>query len=419
MAKKGIKMFEVVNSPLFHAGYLGTLNPYMDLKESVSEKYFREVLDDFKPDIIHIQELAGLPSSLVDIIKEYSIPMVMTLHNYYLLCPKVNLFKFDNKNCVENLVGKNCLICCSNAPNNNRNLIFDTLIYTLKKYNLCFLIKLMHPIMKLVKCFHFKKQTDKKIDLNANKLLSSEYQRRRNLNLERLRKVDLLISQSYKVEKIYQKYLKSNNILTLHSTVKHFELIKPKNMEKIEVPIKFGTLNGCSSIQKGSQLILKTLKILKLKNLDQKFQFHIFGGIDEEIVEILDFKNVYYHGPYDFKDLNSILEEIDVGIISSVWEEIFGYVGLEFLAKGIPIIGNNKGGITDYTKENFTGWINKSSSPEELANIMEEIIKNSHKVSELNGKINENRDLILKNMDEHLKEIEKIYKKCINKNLRI
>ncbi len=70
-----INMFEIINSPIFHAGDLGTLYPKLDLKEEIIENYFRDVLTQTKPNIIHIQELAGMPSFLIEIAKdEYKIP---------------------------------------------------------------------------------------------------------------------------------------------------------------------------------------------------------------------------------------------------------------------------------------------------------------------------------------------------------
>jgi len=54
-------------------------------------------------------------------------------------------------------------------------------------------------------------------------------------------------------------------------------------------------------------------------------------------------------------ELDHILDEVDVGIMPSVREEAYGYAGMEFLAKGIPVISNAIGGLVDYTREGETG----------------------------------------------------------------
>ncbi len=114
------------------------------------------------------------------------------------------------------------------------------------------------------------------------------------------------------------------------------------------------------------------------------------------------------------ENLNYILEKADVGIIPSIWEEAYGLVGIELLAKGIPVIGNKRGGIVEYTIDNYTGWINKSATAQELVNIIEKIIKNPGTISELNENILENRYKIMKTMEQHFQETKEIYHKVIN-----
>ena len=52
--------------------------------------------------------------------------------------------------------------------------------------------------------------------------------------------------------------------------------------------------------------------------------------------------------PFAPAELDAILDEVDVGLMPSVWEEAYGYAGVEFLAKGIPVIANAIGGMPDY-----------------------------------------------------------------------
>ena len=48
---------------------------------------------DFKPDIIHVHNILPLVSpSIFYIAKKWKIPVVVTLHNYRLICPSATLF---------------------------------------------------------------------------------------------------------------------------------------------------------------------------------------------------------------------------------------------------------------------------------------------------------------------------------------
>lgn len=392
-----ITMFEVVNSPIFHSGDLGTLYPQFDVDEEHTENFFRDVLSQIKPDIVHIQELAGLPSSLIDIIKdEYNIPLIMTLHDFFLLCPTLNLLNSKYENCFKNEIGNECLKCCHNAYS------------SITKYQIhCFV---NDKILKKLHLNRIKISNGKQTLTHDNQ--SILFQKRREINIKRLEKIDLLIAQSHRVEEIYRKFVKTGNIITLHSTVNHLNLINPKKLE-VGYPIRFATLTGCSSIKKGSKLVLEAIKLLNKRNINDLFELHIWGELDYNIKEILKFSNVYSHGSFTINQLDHILEMIDVGIIPSVLEEAYGYTGIEFLAKGIPIIGNKKGGIVDYTINNSTGWVNETSSGEELADLIEHIIKNPEEIRQLNRKILNNKKLI-KSMDTHFNEIKEIYFQFVN-----
>ena len=105
-----------------------------------------------------------------------------------------------------------------------------------------------------------------------------------------------------------------------------------------------------------------------------------------------------------------MLDEVDVGIIPSIWEEAYGLVGPEFLAKGIPVIGNEIGGMPMYTREGETGWLNHSCSAPELALIMREVVERPEQVAELNLKILDARETIIKPMARHGDEIDTIYR---------
>jgi len=162
--------------------------------------------------------------------------------------------------------------------------------------------------------------------------------------------------------------------------------------------------------------MLDTLNLLKTRGTIKYLQFHVFGTIIEDFEqEILSFKEVIYHGKYNLRSLDTILEGMHIGIIPSVWEEVFGYIGLELLAKGIPLIGNKKGGITEYTVEQKTGFINCSSTAEEMADILAKIINNPQLISTLNAEIIKNRHNIIKTMAAHFNEMDDIYNKLILK----
>ena len=70
-----------------------------------SKQQVQAQIQTFRPDIVHVHNFFPLLSpSIYDACQQYRIPVVQTLHNYRLICPKAMLFR-DNQLC-EVCVGK-------------------------------------------------------------------------------------------------------------------------------------------------------------------------------------------------------------------------------------------------------------------------------------------------------------------------
>ena len=52
------------------------------------DKAFAQLLDELRPDVVHIGHLNHLSTSLVFPARDRSIPVVFTLHDYWLMCPR-------------------------------------------------------------------------------------------------------------------------------------------------------------------------------------------------------------------------------------------------------------------------------------------------------------------------------------------
>src|SRR4051794_20152411 len=66
--RRGTTMYELLSSPVpVGTADRGTREPEHELEDATVERLFRDVLARARPDVVHVQELAGLPSSLLGI----------------------------------------------------------------------------------------------------------------------------------------------------------------------------------------------------------------------------------------------------------------------------------------------------------------------------------------------------------------
>ena len=405
-------MWEVVNSPAPSCGDLGTPYPDATLEAPVVDVMLERVIERTQPEVVHIQELAGLPSSLLEVVRHAGVPSLMTLQDYLLLCPTLKLLDHNRDVCLRRDVGDVCPRCCQRAPRDATPLVRATADYELNR-----LKDLVPPVVRsLLKRTRTAGVVQQISIADAPQTLlpelpRAEYQKRREVNVARLHLPDLLVAQSYRVAEIYRALgVQQEKLRTIHLTLKHLEQIRPRQVE-ISGAVQFGTLNGCISLQKGAHLIADAIRILESLGLSGRFHLHIWGGLLNEIrVELLSKPNVTYYGWYKVHNLDRMLETVDVGLIPSTWEEAFGFVGLELLAKGVPIIGNDRGGIRDYTIDGMTGWVNRSNDAAGLAQLMAAIIANPDSVPVLSRSIRARRGEFIKTMRAHGEEIEDVYR---------
>src|SRR5689334_9277539 len=113
----GVQMHELVNSPVVPGMVeTGTRRPDLEVDEPVVERALAKVIDRVRPDVVHVQELSGLPSSVLDLPRRRGVPVLMTLQDYTPLCPTTKLFDSYEQNCRRLEPAPQCVVCCRDAP---------------------------------------------------------------------------------------------------------------------------------------------------------------------------------------------------------------------------------------------------------------------------------------------------------------
>ena len=101
---RGVEMFEVLGSPLYDHGR----QPDLELAEPQVEALFEAALSELSPDVIHFQELVGLPSSVLELARRHRVPPFLTLQDYFPLCPDFKLVDSRGELCLRRDVGEEC-----------------------------------------------------------------------------------------------------------------------------------------------------------------------------------------------------------------------------------------------------------------------------------------------------------------------
>ena len=122
---------------------------------------------------------------------------------------------------------------------------------------------------------------------------------------------------------------------------------------------------------KGIFVLLEAMKKLVKKYPELKLTY-IGGGGDSERLKMLIQswgleKNVQLTGYIDFEEVLMYLNRSRVHILSSIYQELFGLVGIEVQALGLPLVAADTGGISEWCLDGETGLLYSKNDPEDLA----------------------------------------------------
>ncbi|HWE12935.1 MAG TPA: glycosyltransferase [Solirubrobacteraceae bacterium] len=439
--QEGVSMFEWVNSTLVVGRHRGSPDPERDLSDPPTEAAFRRVLARFAPAVVHVHDLGGLPSSLLEIPSRQGVATVMTMHDYVSLCPTVKLFDAEQEICARLHPGPMCVVCCAGAPLDNRQELEHTLRYERTRIRLAVphldaalrvpvLERLSTGAMRLGAALargtsrapvpspacHPQPSRPNAQPVRPN-ATAAAYQRRRDLNRERLEHVDALIMFSRRAAEICRHLGVSDaRMRVMAMNPAHVEHLRPKRRGTPAEPVRFGVLNACSSTEKGADLVVEALHQLSLRGLDDRYRLSVRGWVSPHVRPALEaHPAVAIDGSYRIEELDQLLEDVDVGLVPSVWEEVYGFAGLEFLAKGIPVIGNARGAIPEYVRPGATGWLNRSASAAELADLMAAAIEDPAEVQRLGRGAVALRGELIRPLARQLEDLSELYDEVLSR----
>ena len=101
---EGLLVYEITNNHIFENFEETYRHPEIDAQ-------LETLLDEFRPDVIHLQHLINLSFGLVEAAKRRGIPVLMTLHDHWLECANGGQrFRNDSGRC-ETLDARQCGAC--------------------------------------------------------------------------------------------------------------------------------------------------------------------------------------------------------------------------------------------------------------------------------------------------------------------
>jgi glycosyltransferase involved in cell wall biosynthesis len=193
---------------------------------------------------------------------------------------------------------------------------------------------------------------------------------------------------------------------------------KPKTEYKIDIDQSYYTIGFVGRIakQKGLHFLLKSIDYLK-HNLDKNFKIVLIGPSKEvigedhisQMQELIEKYEEYllFTGKIDFENISSVYSQLDLMVLPSHDRlESFGFVQVESMLEGTPVVATNLPGVRQVIKKTGMGEIAKVADPKDLAHKIELVLENSKNYEVKKSKIRK-----IFNVKETINEYERLYQR--------
>lgn len=107
----GIRCFELRNAPNIAPAACNFANVQTETSSPATTRLVLEWLRAINADIVHIHSQEGYGLDLIGAIEDAGIAVVVTLHNYWFICPQVDLLYREAEVCLDYAGGTRCVGC--------------------------------------------------------------------------------------------------------------------------------------------------------------------------------------------------------------------------------------------------------------------------------------------------------------------
>jgi len=349
------------------------------------DRAFAELLDDFQPDIVHINHVSHLSTSLLQVVKDRGLPLVFTLHDFWLMCPRGQFIQR-----TENDDGDLYPLCDGQDDR--------------KCADRCYSI--------------YYSGAEEHCQADSNRWtawVSGRMDHVRDMAVL----VDRFIAPSRHLMGRYRRDfgLPSDKLVYLDYG---FDLTRLSGRRRVsEDRFVFGYI-GTHIPAKGVHLLLEAFARVEGDPL-----LRIWGRPRSPYTDSLKAKTmalpngaadrVEWLGEYENpRIIADVFDRVDAIVVPSIWEENSPLVIHEAQQARVPVITSNVGGMADYVHHGANGLLFEHRSTDSLAEQMQTFVSNAALARDLGSRgylYSDTGDV--PSIDEHLNGIRSVYQEAM------
>lgn len=381
--KQGVPVYSIIN-PLSLPMMFG-LKDKEYLTKHTPTSMWKNFLKENKVEVIHIHTMMGLYEEFIDAANGLNIPTIYTTHDYFGLCPK-QTYVYHNCKCKNWNSCVDCPECNKYAFSRKKTIIIHSKLFCKLRKNKLFL-KIKGSAKKKIEKTNNDSERIPVNDLSFYKKLKYKY-------ANAFSKIDWFHFNSSTTERMFHRELPSlkGEIINLsHKDVKDQRKEKKFESKKLRI-----TYLGPATAVKGFDWLIETLDNVSLSNNNFLLNIYTYAPLERSYL-------IKHGNRYDYSQLKKIMDESDILVAPSMWDETFGFTVLEALSYGVPVVVSDSVGAKDLVQDNINGFI---INEENFEDVLLKIISNRDRLKIMNCNILKGN---FESFDEHCNKILLMY----------
>jgi glycosyltransferase involved in cell wall biosynthesis len=316
--------------------------------QETARPVLRQILDELKPDMVHVTHLVNHTAVLADEAKAAGYPVVATLTDFFGICFTSKLETAEGGLCKgPNPLRTNCLACYDRA----------TGAWPRRHYKLANMAeRLMYGLVR-------RRDPGRYYPIG-------DLQQRPTILRTAYRNYDAMIAPTQFLLDAYTR--NGFDARRLHLSRFGVDLDRRAKLAKAGAPLCIGYVGQLVS-HKGVDLLLHAARTLK----PGSFRLKIHGQMENspycELLKSLATPETEFCGTFPSAEFHKVLAGMDVLAIPSTWYENSPLVLLNSLASHTPVIVSGVEGLTEFL-DGGNGWSFARASVSELAALLQRLV---------------------------------------------
>jgi glycosyltransferase involved in cell wall biosynthesis len=356
------------------------------------EQSFDRFLDDTRPDVVHVQHLHRLSGGIIASAKRRGLPVVVTLHDFWYLCHRIQLLRPNLARCSGPARGLKCAGCAELRFPYPWRFVLSPVTAPLFIERTSYLLRHLAMADAILSPSAFVRDIFVRNGFPAGRIEVSDYGTADGWLVEFRQAVGQRQSAAENLD------------------------LSPAPSDRSpaaasERRLRFGFV-GSVMRHKGVHTLIEAFNQLARPEAE----LHIFGDPNFDPVYYADMEalarapHIQFRGKFENTRIAQVLAHIDVLVVPSIWYENSPITIHEARLAGIPVIGSRLGGTPELIQDGVSGFLFRAGDVADLRAKMQRLLDEPGLLAQLREGVRP-----VKSMQENARELESIYQQLLDR----